>query len=99
MHSKPGRLTKHGELRLRKRMSIPKKTAPKLARLALKHGKGQEEYKGDFKRYLDHTGMEYGHKPLVYMGTVYIFADNVLVTCWGVPNKYHRYMKEDTENA
>lgn len=84
-------ITDHGEKRVRKRLSLPKSAVAKVVDEAREHGRGQAEYSGRFRRYLDRMGIEYHTKPIVHKGNIFIFADEALVTMWPVPSQFRRY--------
>ncbi len=88
-------VTKHGDLRVRKRLGLPRKTVEKQAAKAFTDGQPVSAFSGAFKRYLDLQGINFKSVARVYKGNIYFYnkEDNALITCWQVPSKYRKYLK------
>ena len=73
-----GKITDHGRIRLKERTNI---TRPKLSHInkILKNGKSSEDYKDEFKKYLEKKGIG-GAKVKVYDNQIYIFSRNLSVS-------------------
>lgn len=80
----------HGEERMRKRLGLPRRAAQRTAEKALKDGATHGQFTGSFKRYLDSVFFSNPaiNNLRVHAGTLYLFANETLVTCWQVPTKY-----------
>lgn len=96
-------LSKHGELRIRKRLGIPRKAADKLAKQAWTNGHKPSEFTGRFKKYLLYEARTYRSVVKVHKGNIFFFgSDGVLITCWTVPAKFRKQLKDrihDTDNS
>lgn len=80
----------HADLRMRKRLGIPRKAVERQAQAALAHGARHRDYAGSFRRYLDRVYLSERAAPdmRVHGGFLYLFNKGVLITCWPVPPKY-----------
>lgn len=82
-------LTKHSEVRIRKRIGLPKRTAARQAIKAFQHGKIAMDFEADFRRYIQSKETVPGITAKVYNGYVYIFGNNnALITAWRIPRQY-----------
>ena len=83
-----GKITDHGRIRLKERTNI---TRPKLSHInkILKNGKSSEDYKDEFKKYLEKKGIG-GAKVKVYDNQIYIFSRNTkrLITTYPIPERF-----------
>lgn len=84
-------VTKHATRRTRKRLGIPKSAVGANAERALKFGVHRTQTKTSLRRYLD--GVYKTYPPVnnirVYNRHVYIFDNDILITVFPLPNKYH----------
>lgn len=87
------KISRHGDKRVRERIGIPRKAVAKLSSEALAQGRGQNDFKGSFRKYLDWLGREYLTAPLVHNGYIWIFSHDKLVTVYPVPNKFRNHAK------
>lgn len=85
-------VTEHGELRVRKRMGLPRKAVEKMAQTALEIGSRHGHFSGSFRRYLDgvYLYQRTANNLRVYAGYVFLFDDADLITCWNVPGKFRK---------
>ena len=86
-------LTKHGEMRMRKRAGVPRRATQKLVDEARAKGKAPTEFKGSFRRYLDLQAITHHTTPIVYNGNIYFFDGDVLTTMWAIPQIYRKVAK------
>lgn len=93
-------LSKHGELRARKRFGIPKKTAEKLAIEAWDQGHHIKVFTGYFKKYLMYQARTYRCVVRVHKGNLFFFDhEGILITCWPIPNQYRKNYKDRIEHV
>ena len=91
-------LTNHGRKRIKQRIGIGKsnKKVERVASIALEKGLHINDFKGEFKRYLEDNYMKYqcGDNMRVHASQIWIFEENRLVTVKPIPSRYARkYMK------
>lgn len=90
-------LSRHGELRARKRLGIPKHTAEKLAVEAWDHGHHIKVFTGFFKKYLNNHARFYRSVVRVHKGNIFFFDhEGVLITCWAIPQQYKKQFAQRT---
>ena len=86
-------VTSHAKRRTRKRLGIPKKGAEANANRAYELGFRMADTKSALWRYLDgvkRQGTEEADcEIVVYHRAVYIFSNEILVTVFQLPRKYH----------
>lgn len=93
-------MSKHGELRIRKRLGKPRKIAAKLAAAAWEGGYPIKTFTGYFKKYLLHHARYYRTIVRVHKGDIYFFgSDAVLITVWQVPAQYRKQLKDRLPHA
>lgn len=80
-------VTDHAELRVRKRMGIPRRAVERQAAAALEKGATHGQFTGKFRRYLDGVFLaeRSANNMRVHGGVLYIFRDQTLITCWALP--------------
>lgn len=84
-------MTKHGEQRLRSRVSTSKRQLS----LVKSRGKPYTNFVGSFRRYLDKVRFQNDTYPVIYGNYIYLFGfDNSLITVLLVPSKYNKYLKK-----
>lgn len=84
-------LSRHGELRARKRLGVSKQVADKLATEAYTSGQHIKEFTGFFKKYLNYHARYYRSVVRVHKMVIYFFDhEGMLITCWQVPNKHKK---------
>lgn len=83
-------VTDHADMRLRKRMGLPRKAVDRMVAKALAEGAGHGDFSGSFRRYLDRVYLKERHanNMRVLGGYLYLFAGTSLITCWPIPPKY-----------
>ncbi len=83
-------VTQHGETRMRKRLGLPRKAVARMAEKALREGAQHKQFSGNFRRYLDavYLAERRANNMRVYGGTLYLFDDECLITCWVLPHKF-----------
>lgn len=86
------RLTKHGELRLRKRLGLSRKASDRQAKRAYEQGQRKEDFKGEIWGYLTSEG-RLGQTAVVYARSVYIFEGDRLITVFPLQRRYWKYVK------
>lgn len=86
-------LTNHARRRTCKRLGIPKSGACANADRALEYGVHQNDTKTSLHRYLDGAARQHTETPAnnvrIYHRAVYVFNDDVLITVFPLPRKYH----------
>lgn len=85
-------ITTHGGKRVRERVGIPKRAVARLAARAMADGAMHSQFTGSMKRYLDGIYMERGsaNNMRILHGHLFLFADERLVTCWALPERFRR---------
>lgn len=85
-------VTDHAEERVRKRLGLNRKAVDRQAQAALEKGARPSQFSGSFRRYLDGVALKErkANNLRVHAGSLYLFADAVLITCWPVPPKYRK---------
>lgn len=85
-------ITAHGGKRVRERVGIPKRAVAKLAARAMVDGATHSQFTGSMKRYLDAIYMDHGstNNMRILNGYLFLFADERLVTCWLLPERFRR---------
>lgn len=85
-------VTAHGGKRVRERVGIPKRAVAKLAARAMVDGATHAQFTGSMKRYLDAIYMDHGsaNNMRILNGYLFLFADERLVTCWLLPERFRR---------
>lgn len=86
------KVSNHGELRARKRLGINKRSVYKNFNDALTKGRQHNEFKGKFKKYLDHQAMIHHSQPFVYNNAIYWVRDRTLITVYPIPGMYKKYI-------
>lgn len=83
--------TKHGSKRVRQRIGVNKKAVDKVSAQAFEKGIPHKDIKGSLRRYLDRLLIN-GDANLikVYSRQVWLFKDDLLITTWPLPSKYHK---------
>lgn len=83
-------VTDHADLRVRKRLGIPRRAVEKQVAQALEHGATHSQFTGKFRRYLDGVFLaeRKASNMRVYGGYLYIFAGEDLITCWALPTDF-----------
>lgn len=91
------RVSRHGEKRIRQRVGIPRRSVERLARVILERGTRREAHKGRLRRYLDrkYEGTVASKKGsvidvILYGGTIYVIADETILTAYKLPSKLVR---------
>ena len=99
-------MSRHGELRARKRFGLPKHAVEKLAAEAWGVGYPIKTFTGFFKKYLNDHARFYRSVVRVHKGNIFFFDHRgTLITCWTIPQKYKKqYLqrtqtKQDTPDA
>ena len=95
-------LTNHGRERIKQRIGVGKsnKKVERAASLALERGMHIDDFKGEFKKYLDDNYIKYqcGDNMRIHASQIWIFESNRLVTVKPVPpryaRKYRSYLKK-----
>ena len=86
-------VTSHAKRRTRKRLGIPKKSATANANRAFELGFRMTDTKSALWRYLDGVKRQCTddaeYDIVVYHRAVYIFSNEILVTVFQLPRKYH----------
>lgn len=85
-------ITNHGENRLRKRTGVSKKSVEKNFEKALENGRQHNEFKGQFKKYLDFYAREYSARPIIYNNSIYWVRGSNLITVYTIPGKFRIYL-------
>lgn len=85
-------ISDHGEKRLRKRLGLSKAGVGKAFEDALLKGRKHNEFKGRFKKYLDHNAAFYKAAPVVHAQNIYWIANDTLITVYQVPSKFKKYL-------
>ena len=96
-------LTHHGKKRVKERIGIGKsdKKISRVANIAWERGLHIDEFKGDFKKYLNDNFLKYqcGDNMRIHASQIWIFESNRLVTVKPIPpryaRKYRSYLRED----
>lgn len=88
-------ISKHAELRIRKRLGLPKKAVARQVERAIFNGKPPSAFTGGFKRYLDKTAIVHQCRPLVYGGNIFFYRGDVLVTAWPIPSRFRKHLKAE----
>ncbi len=80
-------VSKHGDLRVRKRIGINKNAVKRLAAIAYEKGKRFSETKGRLHQYLKTVdGYDFtGNEIIVYGNNLFIFRQKNLITAWPLP--------------
>ena len=88
----PVAVTHHAVKRCRKRLGLPKRAVTRNAERAFAEGRQHGDFTGSFKRYLDrvHFKDPSVNQLRVFGGTLFLFADGVLITAWPVPPKFRK---------
>lgn len=83
-------ITNHADLRVRKRLGLPRKAVEKKVREALLNGATHFQFAGSFRRYLDKVYLteRAATNMRVHAGYLFLFNANDLITCWPLPSKY-----------
>ena len=91
-------VTTHAERRTRKRLGLPKKSAGTNAERALRCGVLLEETKSSLRRFLEGAQKQHpendANNVIIYNRSVYIFCDDVLITVFSLPRKWHSVADE-----
>lgn len=85
------RTTLHADLRARKRIGVA--SAEKMFEEALQFGIKQNELKGDLKRFINKSAMEYRSTPIIYKGYVFWHKGEILITIIPLHHKWNKYTK------
>jgi hypothetical protein len=87
-------VTQHAAKRVRRRIGHSR--AEEQFQEALKHGQPAEAFAGYFRGFLDAHRMKFGGDCVVYKGMIYWYnsKSNILITLYGVPVKFHKYLKK-----
>lgn len=91
-------VTYHAEARVRERMGVPKRAVARMAERAFREGAKHSEYSGRMRRYLDQVYLK-EHKTnqlRVYNQCLFLFADDVLLTAWQLPQELRKYRPTNT---
>ena len=82
-------ISKHGAMRMRQRMGIPKKATQRIAERAFERGLKREDAKGAVRKWMNDSFYAYGtgDNMRMYGDKLYIFCDNTLVTVLQVPTE------------
>lgn len=85
-------ITKHATKRLKQRTGLKKRNFEKYAQEALTGGIKHNETKGSLKKYIDYLYFRHrnGNNIRVHHRIIWIFANNRLVTVFGLDNKFHK---------
>lgn len=85
-------VSQHALLRGRERFSLTKRSVKRLAVYAYKNGLTQEDCRGPLKRYVDDLWMKEkdASNIRVYGDNIFLFAGNILVTLYQLPNELRR---------
>lgn len=83
-------VTDHAELRVRKRMGLPRKAVEKMAQTALERGVRHHQYAGSFRRYLDGVFLKErtANNMRVHANYLFLFDEGDLITCWAIPAEF-----------
>ena len=84
-------ITRHGDLRTRKRVGVNRSAVKKLARKALVNGVSRHDTHGSLRRYLDYLYHynESAGNIRVWGEKVWIFTErNILITVLNLPQQY-----------
>lgn len=88
-------VTKHGDKRMRKRLGLKRKVVEKQAAMAYENGQNQNAFTVSFKKYLDLQAITHGSVIRVYKENMFFFnKGGVLITCWPVPAKFRKNIKD-----
>ena len=80
-------VTEHADLRVRKRLGLPRRAVERQAAAAMEQGATHGQFTGKFRRYLDGVYLRErsANNMRVHAGHLYIFVDDILITCWPLP--------------
>ncbi|UTC29583.1 hypothetical protein BAMBUS_05250 [Brevundimonas phage vB_BpoS-Bambus] len=80
-------VTDHADLRVRKRLGLPRRAVERQAAAALEKGATHSQFSGKFRRYLDgiYLRERTANNMRVHGGHLYVFVDDILITCWPLP--------------
>lgn len=94
-------ITDHADLRVRKRLGLPRKAVEKKVTEALKNGATHFQFAGSFRRYLDKVYLteRAATNMRVHNGYLFLFCANDLITCWQLPAKYRSVKPRVSEFA
>lgn len=80
-------ISRHGDVRARERIGIPRKAVERAARKALTHGATVDDYSGTLGLFLRYKQRD-GTRVRVHGGFVFVFADETLVTVIPLPRGF-----------
>lgn len=80
-------VSRHGDLRARERMGIPRKAVARAAQRALKDGRSVDDYSGTLGLYLRFK-QRGGTVVRAWHGFAFVFADETLVTVIPLPRGF-----------
>ncbi len=85
-------VTWHGKNRLKQRVGIPKRASQKQTQRAFEKGISITETVGSLRNYLDGVFLKEGtaNNLRVWNGSVYIFADERLLTVYTLPSRFRK---------
>lgn len=93
-------MSRHGELRARKRFGLPKHAAEKLSADAWSNGHPIKTFTGFFKKYLNNHARFYRSVVRVHKGNIFFFDhEGTLITCWSIPQQYKKQFNQRTAKA
>lgn len=86
------RITKHAAKRTKERVGLSKRVAEKNAAKALNLGIRHSETRGSLNRYIASLCLNDGpaNNIRIYCDTVYLFANETLITLFPLPQKYRK---------
>ena len=88
-------MSNHATDRMNERCGLNKKSAERLARLALENGISHKDTSGNLNKYL--TKLFFYNKTAnnikIYGEYVYIFCDDILITVMPLDNKYKKVVR------
>lgn len=94
---KDPRASKHAKQRVKERCGVNKKSADRVAKLAIERGVARENTKGQLRKWLDakQENSSEGSRILVWGDKAYIFScQNVMITCLQIPAVITKNMKK-----
>ena len=94
--NKDPRASKHAQKRVKERCGVNKKSADRVARLALERGVPSENTKGPLRKWLDSKkqNSDADTRIMVWGDKAYIYScHNVLITCLQIPAFLTKNMK------
>lgn len=86
-------ISNHCFERAKERYSLNKESFQRLVGKALIEGRGQNDLKGNLKKYIGNLAKQYKAKTIIYGEFILFFGGDVLITTYQVPNNLKKYLK------